>query len=131
MSVSGESFQISDKEKFKKYIQGLKDGDYYLTVKRKTKARSSRQNKYYWGIIVPMIAQEVGYDFNTEAHEALKFMFLRQTKNGLTSLRSTSDLKTTEFEDYMTKCRKWASEFLGLYIPLPNEAEIPDYITYY
>jgi hypothetical protein len=113
------------------YISTLKDGDYYLIVKRKTKGRSSRQNKYYWGIVVPMIAKEVGYDFNIEVHEALKFMFLKQTKNGLTSLRSTSDLKTTEFEDYTSQCRKWASEFLNLYIPLPNEVDIPDYITHY
>ena len=113
------------------YISTLKDGEYYLTVKRKTKSRSNSQNKYYWGVIIPMIADEVGYKFNIEAHEALKFMFLKQSKNGLTSLRSTSDLTTVEFEEYAKKCREWASEFLNLLIPLPNEVELPDYIQYY
>lgn len=34
--------------------------------------------------------------------------------------RSTTEMTTVEFENYMTECRVWASE-QGYYIPLPNE----------
>ena len=35
--------------------------------------------------------------------------------------KSTTELSTVEFEDYVAKIRMWAASFLSLIIPLPNE----------
>lgn len=56
-------------------------------------------------------------------HEALKFKFLRVEKEGIESARSTTDLTTTEFEEYMNQIRIWALTELDVKIPLPNEVD--------
>jgi hypothetical protein len=37
-------------------------------------------------------------------------------------VRSTTELSTIEWEDYMTECRR-LGDTLGFYIPNPNECE--------
>jgi hypothetical protein len=83
--------------------------------------RSLNQNRYYWGVVVAMIAEEAGYSLE-EAHEALKFRFLA-IHNGslLPTVRSTTTLNTAEMEEYLESIRRFAAEFYGIVIPLPNE----------
>lgn len=95
----------------------------YTAVKS---ARSLLQNAYYWSVIVKMIAEEIGYD--TEVmHEILKKLFLPNKKydmpdgNDVVLSKSTSQLDTIEFEDYVLKIRIWAKDFLMMSIPTPNQ----------
>ena len=86
-------------------------------------ARSIRQNKYYWGVVISMISKETGYT-PEEAHEAMKFKFLSvfDADKQLRRVRSTSSLDTAEMEEYLSNIRKWGDEYLKVYIPSPNEA---------
>lgn len=93
------------------------------------KGRSTQQNRYYWGCVVQILSDELGYDRN-EIHEIIKNKFLLEnkiikTKNGsaveLKVSGSTSNLDTIQFEDLMTKIRIWANRDLGIYIKEPNE----------
>jgi len=68
-----------------------------------------------------MLSDEIGYS-DEEMHDALKWKFL-QKQGKIPTTRSTSDLSTVEYEDFLSKVRMWASSDLGLYIPTPNEVE--------
>lgn len=90
--------------------------------------RSERQNAYYWGVVIPIFADHLGFPPKEyrECHEYLKYerlpIFIK-TPAGETirTARSSASLKTNEFEDYMADLRKWGAEEFALNIPEPNE----------
>jgi hypothetical protein len=84
-------------------------------------SRSGNQNRYYWGVVVALVSEWTGYTPN-EAHDMLRGLFLRKpgTPGIPDTIRSTTDLSTAEFEEYMTAVRIWAGEH-GVFIPQPNE----------
>lgn len=93
------------------------------------KNRSNSQNRYYWGCVLPLVSDHTGFTIE-EAHEVLKYKFLKGWKNiknpkkeyiEVEYVRSTTSLDTKSFEEYMTKVREFASADMGLYIPEPNE----------
>lgn len=117
---------IVDKEALwnsvKSYFSTLKaDGLYIWPMPEKERhIRSIQQNKYYWSVICKLISDHTGYT-SDEIHQILAEQFLSYEKDGRSFVKSTTKLKTTEFETYMEECRRWASVELQIYIPLPNE----------
>lgn len=115
----------SSKQKLYNYLKML-DGTWNIKIERPRKDRSLKENNYYHGVVVKMIADEVG-DLPEATHEELKWLFLKY--EGLNKLsgetewrvKSTTELSTVEMEEYLERCRVWAYEFLGLIIPLPNQ----------
>lgn len=86
--------------------------------------RSNAMNRYYWGVVVALIAEHVGYT-PEEAHNALKMKFLgRSGISGLPTIKSTTQLTTEEFMDYTETVREWAAQELQVIIPLPGEVDI-------
>lgn len=94
------------------------------------KERSNPQNKYYWSVCIGIISEHTGFT-PEETHEILKYKFLKDGKlikhrngNIYTEFftKSTAQLDTKEFEEYLSQIRIWASSDLGAYIPSPNEA---------
>jgi len=114
---------------FKQYIETLKDGQYIISVKKQNKERSTNQNAYYFGVVVAMIAKEIGYT-PSETHEALKHKFLIY-EGDLLKIKSTTELSTIEFEEFLTKVRVFSAEYLNIYIPLPHETDTPNNYNYY
>jgi hypothetical protein len=91
--------------------------------------RSLPQNQYYWGVIIEILSEELGFN-KDEMHEILKHKFLSKTvfletkekkMKALKIPKSTTNLKTVEFEEYLSDIRMWASMDLGIFIPEPNE----------
>lgn len=125
--IENGNIKIQDREKRLKFVMNLPDGDYVETIKKERKPRSNQQNRYMHGVIFKMIADEIG-DSVKEVKLAMKIKFLKyETIGGLEAIRDTSDLSTVELEDFNEKVRRWASSFLNLYIPLPNEADWDSY----
>jgi hypothetical protein len=93
---------------------------YVIEIHKASKKRSLVQNKYYWGVIVDLFAQNTGYS-KEESHQELSGMFLKYEAHGKEFVRSTTTLNTLEFEQYADKCRQWMGEMLGIHVPLPNE----------
>lgn len=94
-----------------------------VTVSKETKRRSTQQSRYYWGVVCRLVGEVTGYTTD-EAHDALRWQFLKQHRDGMPpTVRSTTSLTTAEFEEYMTSIRQWASTELGCWIPEPNEVE--------
>lgn len=78
--------------------------------------------------MIKIIADHLGYDAE-ELHEALKRKFIGETEDqyGLKRVATTTTMTTTEFiEAYTEPIKRWAAEFLKLYIPDPGEAEVDD-----
>lgn len=105
-----------------------------VIFRQKKKHRSNQQNAYYWAVPVGMIYEYLKDTDNSEVwtpemvHEILKYKFLlRQRVNSDTGeviyeySRSTTDLTTSEFMDYLTKIQQWAAETFHINIPDPDE----------
>jgi hypothetical protein len=91
-----------------------------IDIKIYKPSRSDAQNRYYWAVVVPMLADDLGYT-RDEMHEALKYKFLREDyDNGLSRVGSTADLNVEEFAHYITVVQIFAAE-LGIVIPDPNQ----------
>jgi hypothetical protein len=115
--------------KFDEYIASLKEGDrLYLTVGKLSdkKIRSVEANNYYWGVIVHILALEIGYD-KEDMHEALRHKFLQwEGVEGIPTCVTTTKLSTDQFWQYCEMIRRWAATDLGIYIPDPNEIDLSD-----
>jgi hypothetical protein len=105
-------------------ISRLENQRIELILRKEKKERSNQQNSAYWGIIVEILSDHLGYS-REEVHDALRTKFLSRVdeKTGLTVIRSTTALSTVEFMDYYAQIQRWAAEFLQVYIPSPGEAE--------
>ena len=114
---------FKDLVSFKQDLLTLKGKEAYLIVDKVTKSRSGNQNRYYWGVVIELLSKETGYE-REEMHEAMKMQFLRNPEESRFCIaKGTSTLTTAEFEEYMSKIRQWASQYLTLYIPDPNEIQ--------
>jgi hypothetical protein len=120
-------FADAEFDKLVSVCEQLGDGtEADLTLKKHQKIRSNPQNAYYWGVVIKMIADHTGEHPN-RIHGVLADMFLKvKGWLGKERVKSTTELTTVEFEEYAESCRRWASIALDMYIPLPNEAEIPN-----
>lgn len=106
---------------FDKYLYTL-SGDVQVIVRKKKKDRSNNQNRYYRGVIVKILSDELGY-FPEQIHDLLRNMFLLVDGAKYPIARSTTNLSTVEMEDYLSKIRIWAASELNCQIPLPNQID--------
>ena len=109
--------------RFKQHLLPLKGKIVEITAELQRRHRSNEQNRYYWGVVLKMIADYCGY-FSQEEIESLHTEMCRLFLPGVGMLAlptRTSDLSTVEMNDYMKKVRAWAASELGVYIPEPNE----------
>ena len=103
-----------------------------VTVNVEGKKRSVQQNHYYYGVVVGLVQEALLSEWGEtltkeEVHELLKQncnwkeVVNSETGESIKIAQSTADLSTTEFEEYTERCRRFAAEYLGTSIPLPNE----------
>lgn len=106
----------------KLFIENLKNfegKEVELIIQRYRKSRTLKQNAYYWGAIIPILADYCGYD-DQEIHEALKIKFLSK-KGIIPTVISTTKLNTAQFTDYIERIKRWASIELNVVVPDPDE----------
>ena len=121
-----------DRPMFLNLISKERNKEVVVRVVLSGKIRSNEQNRYYHGVVVPLIQSamvETTGEVLTreEVHQFLKMQCnWREHVNASTGVclkvpHTTTDLSTVEFEDYMERCRMFAAEYLDTVIPLPNE----------
>lgn len=125
-----------ERESMQKYINSLPDGEYHITIHKKSRHRSDLQMGYLWGCVYTYIAEEIGYTVD-EIHEMMKDKFLKMhekviNKKGdieeITLVRSLSKAATADrngvstvlMTEYIENIRRWAASFLYLNIPDPE-----------
>ena len=93
-----------------------------VTIRARKAQRSDRQNRYWWGVVIPLLAEHCGYT-DDEMHEALKAKFLgtEDLSRGLLRIGSTKKLGTKAFADLVDRVTVWAAQDLGVMIPPPIE----------
>ena len=110
-------------------LQNLGSGFVEIIIRLAGK-RSSPQNRYYWGAMLPIVKdglKGVGIEMSKEqTHEMLKYKFIKRefiTSDGdiLQSIGSTTELSTKEFNEYIESIQIWSAEYLNVNIPDPNE----------
>ena len=121
--VKKGAFIPADPTAFRLVFAKLEGKAVEVVVRKKKNHRSGAQNAYYWGIVIDIISGATGFT-PQESHDAMRFKFLTDIQGELPKVKSTSELTTVEFLDYIALIQQWASEFLDCYIPEPNEGEI-------
>lgn len=96
-----------------------------LIIRRKKKYRSIQQNRFLW-LSYNLISDHTGFTPN-ECHEIFKGLFLKAEKvNDKTGTlfqytRSTTELSTTEFMEYIESIVKFCAEEFQITMPMPNQ----------
>jgi hypothetical protein len=135
--------KISYRIKFDTAVKMFAGQRIKLTVERLYKKRTTSglnengdfsrlQNGYYFSVVVNEYrngaweTQQRVLGLN-QAHEELKANCNYEDRYNETSgevmrlVKSTADLTTIEFEEYLTRCREFMLEWYGITVPLPNE----------
>lgn len=96
--------------------------------------RSDRQNAFYWPCFVHEFGKymrDQGESFtDNDAHEFFKMKFLTreiidETSGEVISFtRSTTDLDTSEFNEYLDKCAAWLWHSLNITVPDPADYHV-------
>lgn len=128
----GGTLRIRNQRKFDRALLLMPDGEVILTVRTKTAKRSNAQNRYYFGVVLAMMAEETGHDVE-DLHDDMCARFMTRTlyyTNAQTGEMEervipgrTSKLSVNDFYEFVKKVRRFAAEFLCLSIPDPD----PDY----
>jgi hypothetical protein len=109
----------------------FKDCEVTVTVEKRQTERTVQQNRYYWGVIIPLIRnalRDAGYRATKDtAHRVIKHLFVQeelvneQTGELITFTGATSALSKEEFMVLIERIHQWAAEEFGLNIPDPYE----------
>lgn len=121
--------RLSDPVAWRAAVSRHRGRQVWVTVVRQQHNRTMPQNRYYFGVVVDLIAGYIG-EGRDETHELLKAKFLPardvELLDGqrLTMPPSTRNLTVEEFTAYIERVRVWSAQFLGLSIPDANQVEV-------
>jgi hypothetical protein len=107
-------------------LRSLEGKNVQLTLGKVKELRTEQQMRYYFGVVVKLIADYTGDDIDT-IHEFLKDKFapkktITVEKETRVVPGCTHDLfKDNFFEDYVDHIRQWAAQELQIVIPDPNQ----------
>lgn len=120
-----------EREAIRRWCMTFKTGTKVdITIRKHRSKRTNDQNAYYWGIVIPILADHFGYD-QEEMHEELKILFNpikskidpSRTIGGSTTKMSTVEFYSDDESSYVERICRWAATEYGLYVPPPKKAE--------
>lgn len=128
MFRDGGAFVPDDAAAFASHRRALAGKRSEVVIRPPKSKRSLVQNKWHWGIAVPMIAEALGYDRHEhdQVHYALVskcFGVKQDPKLGEVPNVSSSQLTVREFAELMEWEVRFAAQFCGVVLPLPGETE--------
>lgn len=103
------------------HVRSLRGRFVEVIVRKRRTQRSSQANRFYFGVVIALIAEHCGYE-KDEMHEALAMRFLRIEDDPITGSprrKRTPHTDTAEFADYVEACIRFGAE-LGVVIPAPG-----------
>lgn len=121
--------EITNQPALDRFLKELPDGPTLLKATDRRK-RSIEQNAYLHGVVLPLVRDgliNAGYDINSneEAKKVVKSLFCKKIlSDGVTEItvhQDTSELTKDEFSAFIDNIQRWASEFLGVYVPSSEE----------
>lgn len=105
------------------------DGPVEVEVRAHLETRRARANRYYWGVVLKMMAEEMG-QAPEDVHEIMK---LRHNSKSIDAVQfagtasvipqSTAKLDISQFATYLERVMLDGNEYLGLVFPPPRGSE--------
>ena len=113
-------------------IRSFEGADVLITIEKPKKKRSNPQNAFYYGVVIPIVQnalRDAGYVMTNEAtHDLIKLKFLKEvilsnedTGEVIERVKSTTELSTSQFMDFVAEIRQFTNDYFGVDIPEPNE----------
>jgi hypothetical protein len=119
-SVKNGRLVLDNRAAFDRFTRLLDGKRVELQIRKFRKKRTLPQNAWYFGVLIPAMAEEIGIDAE-DLHEQLKQHFLSvRIDENFARVRSTTELSTVEFSKYMEDCQRLAAEY-GVDVPFPDE----------
>jgi hypothetical protein len=128
---AGAQLLLDDRAAFRRTLTRLEGKRVELVVRLPRRRRTGQQNRYYFGVVLALLAEACGEDFDTKEereafHDAVAFKFLQIANHPVTGaprrLR-TPAMDTQEFWAYVERVRRWAAETFALVIPDPGQVD--------
>lgn len=115
-------------EQMRRWLISVKKDKVWMTLDAKLPKRSTQQNNFYWGAVLPHISAETG-DVVEDLHDLFKSRFLKGAEKEIRghkvqTYKSTTSLSVGEFAEYLFKIEQWT----GIPLPSPEDAR---YISNY
>ncbi len=103
-----------------------------IKIEKAKKKRSTQQNRFYHGIIIPIVQnclKEAGHIMTNEStHDLIKLKFLKEalfvneeTGEVIERIKSTTELSTSQFMDLLAEINNFTFEYFGVSLPSPND----------
>lgn len=122
-TVKNGNLVLDNEQAYEAHLMTL-DGEVEVITRKRKRTRSLKQNDYYWGVVIQKISEYTGHSAQ-EVHELMKNLFLRDmlivNKDIYRSTKSTTELSTKQFIDYIQKINLWALDRLDVNIPEPED----------
>ena len=129
--------KLVNKAEMLKFAISLNCKEFTFTLEKKRNKRSNEQNRYYWGVVVPLVKQgltELGYLVSIEStHDFIKSEFnykeiVNKDTGEVKKLpNSTTQLTKSEFSEMIERIKQWSAEWCNIYIPDAGEQTIINY----
>lgn len=108
-------------------LRKMDSGNYKVFVCDDRPSRSLQQNAYYWAVVIPLMADHLGYT-KIECHELFKIQFLPRHQIEVDGKKysysqSTRSLNTKQFAEYLEEIIALA---VSMDVYIPEAGEVPD-----
>jgi len=115
-------------------IKHFNNTEVVITFSKSKKERSNNQNRFYWGVVVPLIQnglleatgelrsnENIHYKILLPMFAPVNEIVNKDSGECITEKITSSDMTTTQFMEFILEVQKWSAEFLNIDIPNPNE----------
>jgi hypothetical protein len=126
--ITGGQLRLEGRRVFEQAMRRFADGPVAVRVSAGKRPRTSNQNRYFHGVLIPVLAQHCGYRLD-EMKDALALELIPHEvvdlKTGEVRLvpGHTSQLTVSEFNTLIERAQQLAAE-LGCYVPDPREVTV-------
>lgn len=122
----GGMLRFDHPQAFEQFKRTLAGGRFTLRLAKRSVKRTREQNQFWWGVVIPTIAESVGYD--AHEHDALHYALLQKCfgaacKGGIEVSKqpSSANLSVEQFTHLIDWTIRFAATDLGCVVPLPGE----------
>lgn len=123
--IKDGQLKMTGRALFEQAMRRFADGAVIVEVKTIKPQRSSAQNRYWHGVVIPLFAEHCGYEL-TEMKDALALKLIPKEVVDMDTGEvhvvpgHTSDLNVKEFNDLIERAQRLGAE-MDIYIPDPGE----------
>jgi len=117
-TVKNGVLKLFRKDIYEMYLGTLENKDITLELKKRSRKRTNKANRYYWAILT-LIGKDLGY-YPEEIHNSFKALFLTDRTKKIPIVKSTTRLSTEEFTEYIERISQKMAE-IGIIIQTPEE----------